>query len=97
MKFTDGSVEQVAFGEVKHSGQGRETDSVNAEAERGYEPSKLKLSGFVTLGIKMAIAEFTTLCNELFAKVVIEAQKLALPPVTKTVRKVELAEVVRLL
>jgi hypothetical protein len=155
MKYVDGSVEQVAFGEAKHDGQGRETDIVNAEVERGYEPSKLKLPGFVMLGIKMAIAEFTTLRNELFAKVmivpgcsepvfalprlvdedgvvdlitdcsnadkmirqrracflriedaagelfqlvvVIEAQKLALPPVTKIVRKVELAEVVRLL
>lgn len=39
-------------------------------AEHGYEPSKLKLPGFVTLGIKMATAEVSTPHNETFAKVV---------------------------
>lgn len=155
MKHADGSVEQVAFGEAGHGGQGRETDLVHADAERGYEPSKFKLPGFVTLGIKMAFAEVSTPSNEVFAKVVIapgnsepvfllprlvdedgvvdpitdcsnadktirqrracflrienmagelfqfvvviEAQKLAMPPIVKVMRKVELAEVVKVL
>lgn len=155
IKHTDGSVEQVAFGEAEHGGQGRETDIVHAGAERGHELSKLKLPGFVTLGIKMTIAEVSAPGKEVFAKVVIapgcsepvfplprlvdedgvvdpitdcsnadktirqrracflriedmageifqfvvviEAQKLAMPPVVKIVRKVELAEVVRVL
>ena len=155
IKHADGSIEQVAFGEAGHGGQGRETDLVYADAERGYEPSKLKLPGFVTLGIKMATAETLTPGNEVFAKVVIvpgyseqvfplprlvdedgvvdpitdcsngdktihqrracflriedmagelfqfvvviEAQKLAMPPMVKVVRKAELAEVVRVL
>ena len=155
MKHVDGSVEQVAFGDGGHGGQGRETDIIHACTDHGYEPSKLKLPGFVTLGIKMAIAEVTTLGNDVFAKVVIapgcsepvfplprlvdedgvvdpitdcnnadktirqrrasflriedmagelirlvaviEAQKLAMAPVVKIVRKVELAEVVRAL
>jgi len=155
IKHADGSIEQVAFGEAGHGGQGRETDLVHADTERGYEPSKLKLPGFVTLGIKMATAEASTPGNEAFAKVVIvpgysepvfplprlvdedgvvdsitdctnadktirqrracflrienvegelfqfvvviEAQKLAMPPVVKVVRKAELAEVVRVL
>lgn len=155
IKHADGSVEQVAFGEAGHGGQGRETDIVHAEAERGHEPSKFKLPGFVTLGIKMATAAASTPGNEAFAKVVIvpgcsepvfplprivdedgvidpitnccnadqtirqrracflriedmagkffmfvvviEAQKLAMQPVVKVVRKVELAEVVRVL
>lgn len=120
-----------------------------------YEPSKLKLPGFVVLGIKMATAAVSTPGNEAFAKVVIapgnsdpvfplprlvdedgvvdpitdcsnadktirqrwacflriediagelfqfvvviEEQKLAMPPVVRVVRKVELAEVVRTL
>jgi len=152
MKRADGSVEQVAFGAGAHGGQGRETDIVHADAERGYEPSKLMLPGFVTLGIRMAMAEITTPGNKAFAKVVIapgcseqvfplprlvdedgvvdpitdcnnadktirqrracflriedmagelirlviviEAQKLAMPPVIKIVQKVDLAEVV---
>ncbi|MCE5181518.1 MAG: hypothetical protein LLG15_06950 [Betaproteobacteria bacterium] len=155
IKHTDGSVEQVAFGEAEHGGQGRETDIVHAGAERGHEPSKLKLPGFVTLGIKMATADVSALGKEAFAKVVvapgcsepvfplprlvdedgvvdpitdcnnadmtirqrracflriedmagglfqlvvvIEAQKLAMPPVVKVVWRVELAEVVRIL
>lgn len=155
IKHADGSIEQVAFGEAGHGGQGRETDIVHVDAERGYEPSKLKLPGFVTLGIKIAIAEVSTQSNEAFAKVVIalgnsepvfplprlvdedgvvdpitdcsnadktirqrracflrienmaselfqfivviEAQKLAMPPVVKAVRKVELTEVVKAL
>ncbi len=152
MKHADGSVEQVAFGEGWGGGQGRETDIVHSGAERGYEPGKLELPGFVTLGITIATAEITTSGNETFAKVlvvsgcsepvfplprlidedgvvdtvtdfsnadktirqrracflriedmagelirlvvVIEAQKLAMPPVVKVVRKVELAEVI---
>jgi len=136
-------------------GQGRETNVVHAGTERGYEPSKFKLPGFVTLGIKMAIAEVSALGKETFAKVVvapgcsepvfplprlvdeddvvdpitdcsnvdkairqrrvcflriedmagelfrlvvvIEAQKLAMPPMVRIVRKVELAEVVKVL
>lgn len=155
IKHADGSVEQVAFGEAGHGGQGRETDIVHAEAERGHEPSKFKLPGFVTLGIKMATAAASTLGNEAFAKViivpgcsepvfplprivdedgvidpitncgnadqtirqrracflrienmagelfqlvvVIEAQRLAMPPAVKVVRKVELAEIVKVL
>lgn len=155
IKHADGSIEQVAFGEAGHGGQGRETDLVHADTERGYEPSKLKLPGFVTLGIKMATAEASTLGNEAFAKVVIvpgysepvfplprlvdedgvvdsitdctnadktirqrracflrienmagelfrfvvviEAQKLAMPPAVRGVQKVKLAEVVRVL
>lgn len=153
MKHADGSIEQVAFGEGGHEGQGRETDIVHASAERGYEPNKFKLPGFVTLGIKIATAENTTSGNEAFAKVVIalgcsepvfplprlvdedgvvdpitdcnnadktirqrracflriedmagelirlvvviEAQKLAMPPLITVVRKVELAEAIR--
>ena len=155
IKYADGSIEQIAFGEAGHGGQGRETDIIHAGTECGYEPSKLKLPGFVTLGIKMATAEVSTPCNEAFAKVVIvpsylepvfplprlvdedgvvdlitdcnnadktirqrracflriedvageffqfvvviEAQKLAMPPVVTVVRKVTLAEVVRVL
>lgn len=155
IKHADGSVEQVAFGEAGHGGQGRETDLVHADAERGHEPSKFKLPGFVTLGIKMATAAAPTLGNEAFAKVVIvpgcsepvfplprivdedgvidpitnccnadqtirqrracflriedmagelfqlvvviEAQKLAKPPVMKAVRKAQLAEAVNAL
>lgn len=152
IKHADGSVEQVAFGEGGHGGQGRETDLVHADAKRGHEPSKYKLPGFVTLGIKIATAAASTLGNEAFAKVVIalgcsepvfplprivdedgvidpitncdnadqtirqrracflriedmvgdllqlvvviEAPKLAKPPVVKVVRKAELAEMV---
>lgn len=155
IKHADGSIEQVAFGEAVHGGQGRETDIVHAGAERGYESSKLKLPGFITLGIKMATAKASTLGNEAFAKVVIvpgysepvfplprlvdedgvvdpitdcsnadktirqrracflrivdmagelfqfvvviEAQKLAMPPVVRIVQKVELAEAIRML
>lgn len=155
IKYADGSIEQAAFGEAVRGGQGRETDIVHAGAERGYEPSKLKLPGFVTLGIKMATAEVSAPGKEAFAKivvapgclepvfplprlvdedgvvdpitdcsnadktirqrracflriedmageifrfaVVIEVRKLAMPPVVKVVRKVELAEVVRVL
>lgn len=155
IKHVDGSVEQVAFGEAGHDGQGRETDIVHAGTERGYEPSKFKLPGFVTLGIKMATAEVSTPGNEAFAKVVItpgnsepvfplprlvdedgvidpitdcsnadqtirqrracflriedivgeifqfvvviEGQKLAMPPVVKIVRKAGLEEVARVL
>lgn len=155
MKHADGSVEQVAFGEGRYGGQGRETDIVHAGVEHGYEPNKFKLPGFVMLGIKIATAEITTSGNEAFAKVVIapgcsepvfplprlvdedgvvdpitdcnnadktirqrracflriedvagelirlivviEAQKLAMPPEVKIVRKIELAEVVRVL
>jgi hypothetical protein len=155
IKHADGSVEQVAFGNAEHGGQGRETDIAHADAERGYEPEKLKLPGFVTLGIKMATTGISTPNGEAFAKVVIvpgysepvfplprlvdedgvvdpitdcnnadktirqrracflriedmdgelfqfvvviEARKLAMPPVVKVVRKVELAEVVRAL
>lgn len=71
IKHADGSVEQVAFGEAGHGGQGRETDLVHADAERGYEPSKLKLPGFVTLSIKMATTAVLAPGNEVFAKVVI--------------------------
>lgn len=155
MKHADGSIEQVAFGEGGHEGQGRETDLVHASAERGYEPNKFRLPGFVTLGIKIATAEITTSGNEAFANVVIplgcsepvfplprlvdedgvvdpitdcnnadktirqrracflriedmagelirlvvviEAQKLAMPPLITVVRKMELAELVRVL
>lgn len=155
IKHADGSIEQVAFGEATHGGQGRETDILHAGAERGYEPCKLNLPGFVTLGIKMATAEVLAQSNEAFAKVicvpgysepvfllprlvdedgvvdpvtdcnngdktirqrracflriedvagelfqfvvVIEAQKLAVPPIVKVVRKVELAEAVKAL
>ncbi|MFA6062314.1 MAG: hypothetical protein WC736_06845 [Gallionella sp.] len=55
MKHADGSIEQVAFGESGFGGQGRETDIVHAGIERGYEPSKFKLPGFVTKAIKMAM------------------------------------------
>ncbi len=73
MKHADGSIEQVAFGEGGHSGQGRETDIVHAGVERGYEPGKLKLPSFVTCGIKMAMerllkAEFKM---PVFAKVML--------------------------
>lgn len=71
IKHADGSIEQVAFGEAVHGGQGRETDIVHAGAERGYEPSKLKLPGFVTLGIKMTIAGILARGQEAFAKVVV--------------------------
>lgn len=152
IKHTDGSIEQVAFGEVWHGGHGREMDIIHVDAEHGYEPSKLKLPGFVTLGIKMAIAEVSIPDNEIFAKVmiapgcsepvfplphlvdedgvvdpitdchnadktirhrracflriedvagkivqfvvVIETQRLAMPPVVKAVRSVELREVI---
>lgn len=155
MKHADGSVEQVAFGEGWGGGQGRETDIVHADADRGYEPSKFKLPGFVTLGITIATAEASAQGNDVFAKVlvapgcsepvfplprlvdedgvvdtitdcnnadktirqrracflriedmagelirlvvVIEAQKLAMPPVVKVVRKIELSEVIFLL
>lgn len=155
MKHADGSIEQVAFGEGGHSGQGRETDIVHAGVERGYEPNKFKLPGFVMLGIKLATTDVSTLGNGVFAKVVIvpgcsepvfplprlvdedgvvdpitdcnnadktirqrracflriedvagelirlvvviEAQKSAMPPLITVVRKVELAEVVRVL
>jgi hypothetical protein len=155
IKHTDGSVEQVAFGEAGHGGQGRETNVVHAGTERGYEPSKFKLPGFVTLGIKMATAEASASGKEIFAKVivvpgcsepvfplprlvdedgvvdpitdcsnadktirqrracvlriedmageifrfvvVIEARMLAMPPVVKIVRKVELTEVIRVI
>ena len=157
MKHADGSVEQVAFGEGEHGGQGRETDIIHAGVERGYEPGKLKLPSFVTRGIKMAMerllkAEFkmqvfarvmlapgyfepafplprlvdedgvidpVTSCSNAdkvirqrracflrfeyesgdlirFA-VVIEAQKISQPPEIVIVRRVELAEVVRVL
>lgn len=155
MKHADGSVEQVAFGEGWGGGQGRETDIVHADAVRGYEPSKFKLPGFVTLGITIATADVSMQVNGIFVKVlvapgcsepvfplprlvdedgvvdpitdcnnadktirqrracflriedvegelirmvaVIEAQKLAVLPVIKVVRKVELAEAVRML
>lgn len=155
IKRADGSVEQVAFGEAGHDGHGRETDLVHADAERGLEPSKVKLPGFVTLGIKMATASVSTPGNEAFAKVIIapgfsepvfplprmvdedgvidsitnccnadqtirqrracflriedmagvlfrlvivvEAQKLAMPPVIKVARRAELAEAARVL
>jgi hypothetical protein len=155
IKHTDGSIEQVAFGEAWHGGHGRETDIVHVDAERGYEPSKLKLPGFVTLGIKMATSVVSIARNEIFAKVmiapgcsepvlplphlvdedgvvdsitechnadktirqrracflrienvagelvrfvvVIEAQKLAMPPIVKTVRYVELREIIEVL
>jgi hypothetical protein len=155
IKHTDSSIERVAFGEARHGGHGRETDIVYIDAERGYEPSKLKLPGFVTLGIKIATAEISIPGNGIFAKVmiapdcsepvfplpylvdengevdpitachnadktirqrracflriedtagelvqlvvVIEAQKLAMSPVVKVVRSVELGEVIRVL
>lgn len=155
IKHTDGSIEQVAFGEAWPGGHGRETDIIHVDAKHGYEPSKLKLPGFVTLGIKMATAEVSIPGNEIFAKVmiapgcsepvfplphlvdvdgvvdpitdclnadktirqrracvlrledvvgdlvqfvvVIEAQKLAVPPVVKVVRSVELREVIGVL
>lgn len=73
MKHADGSIEQVAFGDGGHGGQGRETDIVHAGAERGYEPGKFKLPGFVTKAIKMAMdrlqkAQFKI---PVFAKVVL--------------------------
>lgn len=55
MKHTDGSVEQVAFGEGWGGGQGRETDIVPADADCGYEPDKFKLPGFVIKAIKIAM------------------------------------------
>lgn len=157
IKHVDGSIEQVAFGEAGYGGQGRETDIVHADAERGYEPNKLKLPGFVVLGIKIAMdrllkAEFkmkvfakvmlapgysepvfplprlvdedgvidpmTSCCNAdkvicqrracflrfeyesgdlIRFAVVIEAQKISQPPEIVIVRRVALAEVVRVL
>ena len=55
MKYADGSVEQVAFGEGQGGGVGRETDIVQSGADRGYEPDKFKLPGFVTKAIKTAM------------------------------------------
>lgn len=157
MKHADGSVEQVAFGEGGRDGQGRETDIVHAGAERGYEPGKFKLPGFVTKAIKMAMdrlqkAQFkipvfakvmfapgysepsfplprlvdedgvidpvTSCCNAdkeirqrracflrfeyesgdlIQFAVAIEAQKISEPPTFAIVRRVELAEVVRVM
>lgn len=157
MKHADGLVEQVAFGEARYGGQGRETDIVHADPERGYEPDKIELPSFVTFGIKMMMDRLKKISFRMrvFAKVVlvpgypepafslpilidedgvidpvtscgnadqairqrracfirleyesghllrfsvvIEAQKLAMLPVVKLVRKVELAEVIRVL
>lgn len=157
IKYLDGSVEQVAFGKAEHGGQGRETDIVHAGGERGYEPGKFKLPGFVTRGIKITmgrllkakfkmqvyakvmlapgysepafplptlvdedgVIDYVTSCSNAdkvirqrracflrfeyesgdlirFA-VVIEAQKISQPPKIAIVRKVELAEVIRVL
>ena len=72
MKHADGSVEQVAFGDGQDGGVGRETDIVQSGADRGYQPDKFKLPGFVTLGIKIvAAAANTSSGNEVFAKVLI--------------------------
>lgn len=73
MKHADGSIEQVAFGEGAHGGQGRETDIVHVGAERGYEPGKLKLPSFVTRGIKMAMERLLKAKFEMpvFAKVML--------------------------
>lgn len=55
MKHADNTIEQVSFGEAMHDGEGRGTDIVRTGEERGYEPDKFKLPGFVKLAIKMAL------------------------------------------
>lgn len=55
VKHADNTIEQVSFGEAMHDGEGRGTDIVRTGEERGYEPDKFKLPGFVKLAIKMAL------------------------------------------
>lgn len=55
MKHADNTIEQVAFGEAMHDGEGRTTDLVNGGDERGYELDKFKLPGFVKLAIKITM------------------------------------------
>ena len=59
MKHADNTIEQVSFGEAMHDGEGRGTDIVRAGEERGYEPDKFKLPGFVKLAIKIATDRLT--------------------------------------
>lgn len=59
MKHADNTIEQVAFGEAVHDGEGRGTDIVRAGEERGYEPDKFKLPSFVKLAIKIATDRLT--------------------------------------
>jgi hypothetical protein len=158
MKHADGSIEQVAFGEGMIGGQGRETDIIHADADRGYDPNLFKLPGFVTLGIKVALAAaekiaFSNMgvtltlmiapgysepvfplprlvdeegvidtitdcsnanmlirqrracflriedvsCGIIMFNVVIEAQKMAMPPVVRFVENVQLEDIMRML